>query len=72
MRRAARVAAAVVACTLAACGQKGPLYLPDKKAAPVTPAPPAASPAASSGAAAPVTADTPRKNTQDSSDDTPQ
>jgi predicted small lipoprotein YifL len=40
MRRAA-LAAACAALAAAGCGQKGPLYLPDKSAKVVTTAPPA-------------------------------
>jgi len=50
MKRAACLVAALVLLALGACGQKGPLYLPDKTASVVTHpaagAPPAAAPAA--------------------------
>jgi predicted small lipoprotein YifL len=39
------LAALLLTAALSACGQKGPLYLPDKKPEAVTPADPAASPA---------------------------
>ena len=58
MRRAWLVLAMVL--LLAACGQKGPLYLPDHKPAAVTtPAQPAASPAV------------PKKNTDEDTSQTP-
>ncbi len=50
MKRATLVAGLVL--VLVACGQKGPLYLPDHKPAAVTtPAPPAAAPDANAPAA---------------------
>jgi predicted small lipoprotein YifL len=53
-------AAAALAALLSGCGQKGPLYLPDKNAAVVTapalPAPPATTAPATTPAAAPDTA----------------
>jgi predicted small lipoprotein YifL len=53
-------AAAALAALLSGCGQKGPLYLPDKNAAVVTaptqPAPPATTAPAPTPAAAPDTA----------------
>ena len=74
----------VAACVAAAgCGQKGPLYLPDKNAAVVTrpagatTAAPAAQPApapspANSGTAAPAPAKPPQdKNSDDSQSGTP-
>jgi predicted small lipoprotein YifL len=64
MRRAL-TAGLVLALLLAACGQKGPLYLPDKKPAAVTP--PAAAPAAAP-AATPATP-APAQPTQKKSDD---
>jgi predicted small lipoprotein YifL len=75
----------VAACVAAAgCGQKGPLYLPDKNAAVVTrpagattaapaaqPAP-AAAPPANGGTAAPAPAKPPQdKNSDDSQSGTP-
>jgi predicted small lipoprotein YifL len=56
--------ACVLALLLAGCGQKGPLYLPDKKPAAVTP--PAAAPAAPGATPAPA----PAQPTQKKSDDT--
>jgi predicted small lipoprotein YifL len=53
----------LLAVLLAGCGQKGPLYLPDKKPAAVTP--PAAAPAA-----APAATPAPAQPTQKKSDDT--
>ncbi len=53
-------AAAALAALLSGCGQKGPLYLPDKNAAVVTapaqPAPPATTAPTTTPAAAPDTA----------------
>jgi predicted small lipoprotein YifL len=65
--------AAVLTALLSGCGQKGPLYLPDKNAtvvtAPAQPAPPATTPAAAPGTAAPPaqTPDQPKKPDQDDS-----
>jgi predicted small lipoprotein YifL len=53
--------AALLSLSLSGCGQKGPLYLPDKKPQSVTPAAPA--PAAT--APAPTT---PKKNDPDGTD----
>jgi predicted small lipoprotein YifL len=53
---------------LAGCGQKGPLYLPDKKPAAVAaPAQPAAAPAATPA----VNPATPKKQTDEDSSQTP-
>ena len=73
-RTALGVAAALMTL-LSGCGQKGPLYLPDKNAAIVTaPAQPATTPPATTPAAAPDTATppattpaTPKKPDQDDS-----
>jgi predicted small lipoprotein YifL len=55
--RAALGAVAALTALLSGCGQKGPLYLPDKNAAVVTaptqPPPPATTPPAAPGTAAP-------------------
>ncbi len=64
MRRALALSACAV---LAACGQKGPLYLPQKKPVVVRPAEtPAATPAA------PDTGAPPKKKTDDDGADAPQ
>ena len=55
-------AALLAALVLAGCGQKGPLYLPDKKPAAVTPPP-------ASPAAVPATTPAPAQPTQKKSDD---
>jgi predicted small lipoprotein YifL len=63
-----RVGLVGVVLLLAACGQKGPLYLPDKKPAmAAAPAQPAAAPAASP-AADPAT---PKKKTDEDASQTP-
>jgi predicted small lipoprotein YifL len=59
---------ALAAAVLSGCGQKGPLYLPDKKPAVVQP--PAAQPPPASTAATPTPTQTPKKDT-DSDSDTP-
>jgi predicted small lipoprotein YifL len=65
--RARRLMLGVV-LLLAACGQKGPLYLPDQKPAVVTtPAPPAAAPAADPAANPPA----PKKKTDEDASQTP-
>jgi predicted small lipoprotein YifL len=65
MRRAVLVG---VVLLLAACGQKGPLYLPDHKPAAVTaPAPPAAVPATLPAATPAV----PKKDTDEDASQTP-
>ncbi|GAC1453225.1 MAG: hypothetical protein PVS2B3_05090 [Steroidobacteraceae bacterium] len=50
--RASALVAACTALVMTACGQKGPLYLPDKAAAVVTIPPVTAAPAPASGPAA--------------------
>ncbi len=78
-------AAAGLAALLSGCGQKGPLYLPDKNAAVVTapaqPAPPATTapattpaattPAAASGTTAAPPAQTPDQTKKPDPDDSP-
>ena len=59
------LAAAALLALFAGCGQKGALYLPDKKPAPVT-APATAPPPATQPAAAPAP---PKKSDSDKSDD---
>ncbi|HUJ52485.1 MAG TPA: lipoprotein [Steroidobacteraceae bacterium] len=59
------LASAALLALLAGCGQKGALYLPDKKPAPVT-APATAPPPAAQPAAAPAP---PKKSDSDKSDD---
>jgi predicted small lipoprotein YifL len=59
------LAAAALLALLAGCGQKGALYLPDKKPAPVT-APATAPPAAPQPQAAPAE---PKKSDSDKDDD---
>ena len=67
--RAAACLPLVALALLAGCGQKGPLYLPDKGGALVTPAPsapPGATPAPAQSAPAPQdTPDAPKKNDKD-------
>jgi predicted small lipoprotein YifL len=71
VRRLALPGVLLLTAALAACGQKGPLYLPDKKPAAVTPAAPAATPApATTGPTAPG-ATTPKKGDPEG-DDPPQ
>ncbi|HUA88338.1 MAG TPA: lipoprotein [Steroidobacteraceae bacterium] len=64
MKRRAYLMAALVLLALGACGQKGPLYLPDKTATVVTH--PAASPAAAPAAQPPH-----KKDGQDAGDSPP-
>jgi predicted small lipoprotein YifL len=66
MKRTGYFIAALVLLGLAACGQKGPLYLPDKAATVVTH--PAASPAP---APVPAAQPPPKKDGQDSGDSPP-
>jgi predicted small lipoprotein YifL len=64
----AGVLTAAATLLLAACGQKGPLYLPDQKPAVVTtPAPPAAAPAADPAATAPA----PKKKADEDTSEAP-
>ncbi len=64
----AGVLTAAATLLLAACGQKGPLYLPDHKPAVVrAPAPAAASPAADTTANPPA----PKKKTDEDTSDVP-
>jgi len=65
---AARVLAAALFGLLAGCGQKGPLYLPDKKPATVTP--PATAPATPAPTAQPGAPATPKKSDSDKDSDT--
>jgi predicted small lipoprotein YifL len=57
---------------LAGCGQKGPLYLPDKKPAAVAaPAQPVAAPAATPAANPAANPATPKKQTDEDTSQTP-
>jgi len=64
--RAAALAGAMLPAALTGCGQKGPLYLPDKGGTIVTSAPAAPAPAAPSPPA------TPKKDTTGSETPPPQ
>jgi predicted small lipoprotein YifL len=72
MRRAgqfaagAALSAAAAAALVAGCGQKGPLYLPDKHAAAVTQPAPAATPPPDAAQPAGTAAPKPRDEDQDS------
>ena len=57
-----------LAALLGGCGQKGPLYLPDKPAAIVTPAPAASAPAPQEAPAAPAG---PKKSDKDDDSKSP-
>ena len=67
MKRAAWLALALV--LLAGCGQRGPLYLPDRKPAAVTPPP--AAPAAQPAPAQPTQGPAKKSDDKDKDDDTP-
>ena len=70
--RAARCLTLLALALLGGCGQKGPLYLPDKGGAVVTPAPaaPGATPAPTESAPAPQdTSPAPPKRTDKDEDD---
>jgi predicted small lipoprotein YifL len=69
MKRAALLPALVVALATGGCGQKGPLYLPDKNAkvatAPAASATPATPAGAQPAAPAPTPATAPKPNDKD-------
>jgi predicted small lipoprotein YifL len=68
MRRAARIGLFALALLTAGCGQRGPLYLPDKKPPPVTPPP--AAPAAQPAPAQPTQTAPKKSDDKDQDDDT--
>jgi predicted small lipoprotein YifL len=68
--RLSAVLAAGAALALAGCGQKGPLYLPDKNARVITTTP-APQPQSAPEQAPPTTPPAPKKNSEDGEPQTP-
>jgi predicted small lipoprotein YifL len=74
MRRPALIAALLLGALLGGCGQKGPLYLPDKGGKVATPPPPASGSAPAQSAPGPQdlpAPGTPHKSSGDDATDTP-